>query len=105
MNRIQVLYFAYCELYNSAHNYHSIACYYGLCLVMDNDVDIAWPRELTAEVIILNIIIHIPNFTCEASPIEVSGAQRCTQLIKHVSNDFPEWDLNLHAAKVNYNMP
>lgn len=70
-----MLYFAYCELYNSAHNYHSTACYYGLCVVMDNDVDIAWPRELTVEVIILIIIIHIPNFTCEASPTEVSGAE------------------------------
>lgn len=72
---------------------------------MDNDVDIAWHRELAVEVIILNIIIYIPNFTREASPIEVSGAQRCAQLIKRVSNDFPEQDLNLHAAKVNYNIP
>lgn len=72
---------------------------------MDSDVDITWPRELIAEAIILNIIIHVSNFTCETSPTEVSGAQRCTQLNRHVSNDFPEWDLNLHAAKINYNMP
>jgi len=105
MNRIQVLYFPYCELYNLAHNYHSISRCYGLRLAIDNDVDIAWPRELMAEVIILNVIIHKPNFTCEASPTEVSGAQKCIQLIKHVSNDFPEQDLNCGAAKVSYNMP
>lgn len=72
MNRIQVLCFAYWELCNSAHNYHSTACYYGLCLLIDN-VDIAWPREFIAEVIILNIIVLIPNFTGEASSIKSVG--------------------------------
>lgn len=52
---------------------------------MDNDVYTAWSRELKVKVIILNIIIHISNFS-----FEFSGAQRCTQLNKHVSNDFPE---------------
>lgn len=52
---------------------------------MDNDVYTAWPRELKVKVIILNIITRVPNFT-----FEFSGAQRCTQLNKHVSNGFPE---------------
>lgn len=69
-----------------------------------DDVDIAWPRELTVEVVILNIITHIPNVTGEASPTEVSEAQKSAQLIKHVSIEFAEQELNLHAAKVKYDL-